>query len=266
MITFLKTTLSIIKRFWATGFYSELEYKFNLYIEIIAVLANLTGSIFILSLFYSEEARLGGWSWYESLIVLGFYTILEGITTSLLQPNLSKIVQHVQHGTLDFVLLKPVDSQLWLSVRMFSPWGIPSLFSGTAVIIFSIYRSSLAVNIQSFLLSFLMLFTSLVILYSLWFILATTSIWFVRVWNATEVLRSILVAGRYPISSYPYALRIFFTFFLPIAFLTTVPAEALTSRSSSIIILISITLAALFFITSRLFWLYALRFYSSASS
>ena len=40
--------------------------------------------------------------------------------------------------------------------------------------------------------------SSIIILYSLWFLISTTSIWFVRVWNANEVLRSILVTGRYP--------------------------------------------------------------------
>jgi ABC-2 type transport system permease protein len=34
-------------------------------------------------------------------VVLGIYTLLDGFTTCLLQPNLSRIVNHVQTGTLD---------------------------------------------------------------------------------------------------------------------------------------------------------------------
>ena len=87
-----------------------------------------------------------------------------------------------------------------------------------------------------------MLLSSFLILYSLWFIIATTSIWFVRVWNANEVLRSTLVAGRFPICSYPIQIRKFLTFVLPIAFLTTVPAQAMLDVISIKLIITSILL------------------------
>jgi ABC-2 type transport system permease protein len=104
------------------------------------------------------------------------------------------------------------------------------------------------------------------ILYSLWFFLAGLSIWFVKVWNATEVLRYTLVAGRYPISAYPPALRVVFTLVLPVAFLTTVPAEALLGRASTAWALGSLAAAAISLVGTRLFWQFALRHYTSASS
>ena len=212
MLKSFRKNIYIISHFWSAGISSELEYKFNLIVELVAVLGNLIGSLFVLSLFYSPDTNLGGWTWNDAIAVLGAYTFLEGVTTSFLQPNLSKIVNHIQYGTLDFVLIKPIDSQLWLSVRMFSPWGFPSLFTGIILIAFSLINSSFVVSIHFIILGLIMLISSMLILYSLWFLLATTSIWFVRVWNATEVLRSILVAGRYPVSAYPYALRVVFTF------------------------------------------------------
>jgi ABC-2 type transport system permease protein len=96
--------------------------------------------------------------------------------------------------------------------------------------------------------------------------LAALSIWFVKVWNATEVLRYTLVAGRYPVSAYPPALRLLFTFVLPVAFLTTVPAEALLGRGSALWAAGSLLAAALCLAGSRLLWRYAQRFYTSASS
>jgi ABC-2 type transport system permease protein len=116
------------------------------------------------------------------------------------------------------------------------------------------------------LLPLALLLAALVILYSLWFVLAALSIWFVKVWNATEVLRYTLVAGRYPVSAYPPALRLLFTFVLPVAFLTTVPAEALLGRGSALWAIGSLLVAALSFAGSRLLWRFAQRHYTSASS
>jgi ABC-2 type transport system permease protein len=104
------------------------------------------------------------------------------------------------------------------------------------------------------------------ILYSLWFLLAATSIWFVKTWNATEVLRAVLAAGRYPVSAYPPGLRAFFTLVVPITFLTTVPAEALLGRSSGSWLALSLAVAAGCLLACRSFWRFALRFYTSASS
>ena len=122
-------TLAMLLQFWRSSLESESEYQLNLVLECLSVLGNLAGSLFVLSLLFSGQSTLGGWTWNEALIVLGLYTLLDGFTSCLLQPNLSKIVNHVQQGTLDFVLLKPVDSQLWLSLRCFSPLG-RSRFAG----------------------------------------------------------------------------------------------------------------------------------------
>jgi len=105
-----------------------------------------------------------------------------------------------------------------------------------------------------------------IILYSVWFLIAASSIWFVKTWNATEVLRALLAAGRYPISAYPVILRFIFTLVLPVAFLTTFPAEAILGELKFNILFSGLILSSLFFIFSRLFWKFALKHYTSASS
>lgn len=257
--------------FWATSLSTELEYPANFWIEALSVLGNLAGSVFVLGLLFGgperqSSANLGGWSWDEALVVLGLYTVLDGFTTSLLQPNLSRIVGHVQNGSLDFVLLKPLDSQFWLSTRMISPWGLPGILAGFGLCGWAAARAGASWNPLGLLLSAALLAASAVILYSLWFVLAALSIWFVKVWNATEVLRYTLVAGRYPVSAYPQALRLVFTFVLPVAFLTTVPAEAVLGRGEPLWAVGGLAMALATFVASRWFWRYALRHYTSASS
>ena len=104
------------------------------------------------------------------------------------------------------------------------------------------------------------------ILYSLWILIAATSMWFVKTWNATEVLRALLASGRYPLQAYPAPLRLLFTLVLPVAFLTTVPADVLLGRASAPLLGLGLGLAAGFFAVARGFWQFALRHYTSASS
>lgn len=200
---------------------AELEYRFNFLIATLSSLTSLFGSLFGLFLFYRTGYNFQDWSWEEAMVVLGIFTILQGFSATFLVPNLNRIVEQVQQGTLDLILLKPISSQFWLSARIFSPWGIPDLAFGGIIIGYA--GSRLGLGISNYLVSVAPLLFGLASLYSLWFMLGATSIWFVKIYNVTEVLRGLLEAGRSPIVAYLAAYRFFFTFMMPVAFLTTIP-------------------------------------------
>lgn len=260
----MKRYLRVLGLFWSTSLAAEMEYRVNFVLAALSSLGNLGGSLFSLFLFYRTGYNFRGWSWEEALVVLGIFTLLQGFSSTFLVPNLNRIVRQVQEGTLDFVLLKPISSQFWLSARSVSPWGIPDLLSGFLLIGYAGVR--LGIGIDDYLISAVPIAFGVAILYSLWFMLGATSIWFVKIYNVTEVLRGLLEAGRYPTIAYPTAYRFFFTFIVPVAFLTTVPAEAMLGRGDVGWVLGAGVLAVVLFLASVGFWRFALRFYTSASS
>ncbi len=260
----MRRYLRVLRAFWSAALAAEMEYRANFVLAFLTSLGNLVGGVFGLFLFYRTGYTFAGWRWEEALVVLGFFTVLEGFSVFLLQPNLNRIVQHVQQGTLDFVLLKPIDSQFWLSTRTFSPWGVPDLLLGAGIIVYAGVR--LGLPVEAYLWGLVPFACSVLVLYGLWFVLAATSVWFVKIYNATEVLRSFTDAGRFPMGAYPSAYRFFFTFVIPVAFLTTVPAEALLGRGEGGWIIGAALLAAGLFGFARVFWRFALRYYTSASS
>jgi ABC-2 type transport system permease protein len=256
--------LNIIKIFWRTAIAGELEYRLNFVFAALSSLGGLAGSLFSLFLFYRKGYKFEGWRWQEALIVVGIFTFLEGFSSTFLASNLNRIVRHVQNGTLDFVLLKPISSQFWLSFNSFSLWGVPDMLFGLFIIFYA--GSLLGVGISDYFLGAIPLIFGVVIMYSLWFILGATSIWFTKIYNITEVLRGLLAAGRFPIGAYPATYRFFFTFVIPVTFLTTVPAETLLGRGDPLWIASGGCLAVALLILSNHVWRFALRFYTSASS
>ena len=256
--------LNLIQLFWRTAIAAELEYRLNFLFAALSSLGGLAGSLFSLFLFYRKGYNFQGWTWQEALIIVGIFTFLEGFSSTFLASNLNRIVKHVQDGTLDFVLLKPINSQFWLSFHSFSLWGVPDMLFGLVIILYA--GNLLQIGIGAYLLSAIPILFGVIIIYSLWFILGATSIWFTKIYNITEVLRGLLAAGRFPIGAYPPAYRFFFTFVVPVAFLTTVPAEALLGRGNPVWIAGGGCLAVALLLLSSYFWRFALRFYTSASS
>lgn len=256
--------VKVLRLFWTTAIAAEMEYRANFLIATLSSMGSLAGSLFGIFLFYRAGYDFRGWSWDESLLVLAAFTLLQSFAGTVLSPNLNRIVNHVQQGTLDFVLLKPINSQFWLSFRTVSPWGLPDLLFGLFILFYAGNR--LGLGWTNYLSAIAPLGLGFVMLYSLWFMLGATSIWFVKIYNVTEVLRSLLEAGRFPLSAYPAIYRVFFTFIIPVAFLTTVPAEAALGRSHLSWLLGAGVLAIALLLVSRSFWRFALRFYTSASS
>ena len=113
----LRKYLKVYKKFFHTSLASELEYKTNILVDLITAILSLIGSIFLLTIFFQNNGYLGGWKFEQALIIQGIYTILNGITNTWFNPNLTEIVKYIREGTLDFVLLKPIDSQFFISLK-----------------------------------------------------------------------------------------------------------------------------------------------------
>jgi ABC-2 type transport system permease protein len=260
----MKRYWRVLQLFWATAIAAELEYRINFFLAALSSLGALVGNLVGLSLFYQGGYTFEGWQWEESLVVMGVFTLLQGFSSTFLSPNLNRIVRHIQQGTLDFVLLKPINSQFWLSTHTLSPWGMTDLVFGMCLVLYA--GAKLGLDLSNYLAGMVPLLLGAMILYSLWFMLGATSIWFVKIYNVTEVLRSLTEAGRFPIVAYPVAYRFFFTFVVPVTFLTTVPAEAILGRGNPIWTIAAAGLATFLLFASHQVWQFALRFYTSASS
>lgn len=258
--------LRTLRLFWSASLAAEMEYRSNFVFAAMSSLASLAGTLFVLWSLMRSGYTMNGWPFDRALVVVGVYTVLDGITQTLLSPNRQQVSELVRDGTLDFILLKPMDSQFWLSTRKLSVWGLPNIVLGFALIVFAGLRLEPAATVADFALLLPPLFVGLAILYALGYLLSTLTIWFTKLYNITIAMQALLEAGRYPIPAYPTAHRIFFTFILPVAFMTTVPAQALMGEAAWTALGAAIATAAVLFILSRLFWRYALRYYTSASS
>ena len=85
----LSKYFKVYTKFLYTSLASELEYKTNIIIDLITANLSLIGSIFLLSIFFQNTADLGGWNFDQALIIQGIYTILNGITNTWFNPNLT---------------------------------------------------------------------------------------------------------------------------------------------------------------------------------
>ena len=85
----IKKYIKVSSKFLYTSMASELEYKTNIIIDMLTGILSLIGSIFLLSIFFLNTEKISGWKFEEALIIQAIYTILNGITNTWFNPNLT---------------------------------------------------------------------------------------------------------------------------------------------------------------------------------
>jgi hypothetical protein len=82
---------------------------------------------------FGVRRTVAGWSFPESMVVVGWFTLLHAVLEGAVSPSLTAVVEHVRHGTLDFFLLKPADAQFLVSTAKIEPWHVVDVFGALAI-------------------------------------------------------------------------------------------------------------------------------------
>ncbi len=248
------------------GAINELQYRANLALQLLQSAIGLATSLLGLGIVFSKTDTLAGWRPAELLAIVGVYFLVGGITQLVVQPSLSRFMEDVRLGTLDFTLTKPVDAQFLASIRQVEIWKGIDVLLGIATLGLALMRLGAQTRPLQAVAFAVALLAGATIVYSFLLILATISFWFVRVQNIFNIFQSMYEAGRWPIGIYPPWLRAALTFVVPVGFAITVPTEGLVGRLTWPTLLGAVALAVALPLLARRFWIVGVRHYSGASA
>jgi ABC-2 type transport system permease protein len=213
-----------------------------------------------------NRPAVAGWTYEQALVVVGWFTMLKGVLDGAVNPSLVLVVEHIRKGTLDFVLMKPADAQFLVSTARFEPWRAIDLFAGVGILVWTFRLMGTAPSLAAIAVSTLLLAVAVTVLYSMWIAVIAAAFWVVRLDNLSYLMSSLFDFGRWPVSIFKGAVRLFFTFVVPIALMTTYPAEALLGRLEPARAWLGIGGALVFALTGRFVFTRAIGRYTSASS
>ena len=126
--------------FLKLGVLNELQYRVNFFVSLLQAAIALVTGLVVLSLVYSHTEELNGWSKSELLCVLGVQILMGGAIRTYIQPNMTRLIEDVRDGKLDFALTKPQDAQVLVSVREVRIWSAVDIVSGFVVLAVGLSR------------------------------------------------------------------------------------------------------------------------------
>lgn len=242
------------------------QYRYDFLIDGAISLFWTATALVPLFVVFDRRESIAGWSEGEALLVVGWFTLLQGVLEGAINPSLTTVVEHIRKGTLDFVLLKPADAQFLVSTSKFLPWRVTSIFAAIAIFVWGFQKIGSPPDWTNIAVAALLFFTSVLLLYSLWILTVSAAFYVVKIDNLTYLFTSIFDAARWPSSVFPVGLRFVFTFVLPLALMTTFPARAMLGRLTLVEIFIPLAGAIVFSVIARFVWTRSISRYTSASS
>ncbi len=258
--------LKLFTVFFRTSIQTDIEYRADFFTRILASLLGLLTTVGGLSVTFQYTSAIKGWSFPQVLVLVAVYYLMDGLIETFIAPNMRQIMSQVRDGTLDFVLLKPVSPQFLATFRTVNVWRLANVAVGVGLTAYTVGRLSLTVGAAQALNFAVTLCAGAVVVYSLWLCLVTITFWATRIDNIEQIVWQAFEAGRYPIEIYPAWLRGALSYLIPITFIITVPAQALTGRVGTEFVGVSLGVAFLAFYAASSFWRFGLKHYTGASA
>ena len=250
---------------WRAAVSTELEYRVDFWSKVALSAFWTAWAAIGVSVFFRFTGDVAGWSYAEVLVVVGLFFALNGLRQALLEPNLDRMADHVRLGTLDFLLTKPVDAQLLVSLRQLNATSLVDVPLGLALVGVGLWLEGSAPSIPSLGAFVVCIAVAVVLLWATSVALMALAVRLVGAEDLGVVSFSAVELSRFPVQAYRDPLQAVLTV-IPVAFLTTVPAQALLGRLDPWLLLIGPAVAVVGVALATLAWRGALAGYTGASA
>lgn len=259
--------LDIYGALWKNSVVREMGFKSNFILWIFVELLWFALQITFISVIYSHTDRIGDWTRWQVVMLVGASHFIQQIFTALFLTNCVEISEHIRTGRLDFMLLLPINARFIVSFRKVDLGGFVNAASAIAVIAYCARQLDLHPTVTQIIGFLLLCGIGIMVHYSLLFLLSCVSFWTVRAQGIVWGYYNLFNISRLPDSAFQGFFKVLFTYALPMLLIANVPAKVLLARlNSTLDLVLLLVLTVVCFLVSEALWRYSLRHYTSASS
>jgi ABC-2 type transport system permease protein len=268
-------------RVWTTflrnALVREMMFRGNFLINVITRAFWFCAQITLFEIIYRNVDTINDWTRPQYFAFMATGMLINSIIEALFMPNCANFSEMIRTGNLDFVLVKPIDTQFLISCEKMELAMINQSFLAVGLLTYSLFQIGEPISVMQVAAYIGFVVVGVAFFYSLMIAMASTSIWLTRNQGLYDFWFYITVFARYPRSIYngvdasrlefSEMLQGTFTYAVPILLVVTVPARIIAKGLSDwhypVIGLASSTVGL---ILSRMLFKWSLRSYRSSGS
>ncbi|MGI2031222.1 ABC transporter permease [Rhizobium panacihumi] len=209
---------------------TRLQYRANLVIGWVAQAfgyASTYGTIWIIA---SRFEKIGGWTWPEIALMLGFHTLAYSLGALFTLVQLRAMEELVRHGTYDTLLVRPVSPWAFL---VFSGINIEyggHVSLGIGMIVWALFQLGLDWSVVTVLQFALSLVSAALLSGAMLTAIAALALVLTRSRYLFGLYFDFLEMSRYPLAIFAMPLQFLLLSIVPLGFMGYVPVAALLGK------------------------------------
>lgn len=262
-----KKHLYIYWLFLKNSLIAQMEYRANFITGILMEFGYLIAKILYVIVIFRSGKEINGLSPDAILLFIGTFVMITGFYAGLFMMNFYELRGHIQSGSMDLLITKPVSLQFLLTLRR-SDAGLLAidLLGGAIMVGIGWSRLAIPFNLINALGFLGFMLSGAMVGYAIFLLPSIFSFWFVNTSAIAEVTDSFWDFNNVPMMVYNRLIQRIGVFVLPIFVVTNFPALFVLGKMNTLYIAWGIVVPFLLLGLIRLFWNCAVRNYTSASS
>tara|TARA_Y100000817_G_scaffold310291_2_gene300703 strand:- start:1108 stop:1902 length:795 start_codon:yes stop_codon:yes gene_type:complete len=245
----------------------DMEFKMNFIFEIFIDAIYYGSLFFFFKIIFQFTDSLGDFNQDAIIIFLIILYLADSLYVFFLGGNVFEVNNKVKTGDLDFILLKPINSQFFISTRYVNTYALISMFILSLLLVKLTYEYHNHTFIfANYLVCSISLILGMFIFYSVEFLIASLVFWYRNFSYAGWLAGELIKYSRRPDSIYKKWFRKALFSIFPMAMITSVPARFLIFGFNLKLFIAQLFIACIFLWLTTIVWNLGLKRYESASS
>ena len=269
MTKFLKEMWLIYKLNFKLDLKSLIAYPATTWFAAMTIPLWSLIQIMFIETIYGQVDNFLGYTRYENYVLFGTWKLVQSLGTIFFMIQLEELTERIRGNdswSLDMMLLKPIDSQIFATMGRYWFGSISSVMVGIAMIGYGFVHEPHTVGLMNILTYMTSAALGVFLFYLLYLFIQTWLFWVEYLQVGEELWFTIQDMGQYPRRLYQGGAGVLLNIVLPITLAAGVPVEFLYGKIPPIQLGIYVLIIGSLFYLTRKFWQYSIKKYSSFSS
>ncbi len=260
----------ILVRFFKNSLIREMTFRGHFIVNVASEIGWVAMMLIFIKVIFANTPDVRGWTESQYLFLMGTHMLVTSIFEAFFFGNCWRISELVRTGHLDFVLVRPANTQFLLSLERINYPALANVPVGLGLCGYSLLEIGQAVSAGQVSLFALLIVASVAILYALLFTFAIMSVWLIRQTGVDHLWFYAVSLARYPAEIYRHfaggTLWFVLVFVFPVLMVSNLPANVMVRAfEPTMVAYILVVAVVLVYLSTRVCHI-ALSWYRSASS
>jgi len=261
--------LHYLKIWLATARYSlvrTMMFRFDFFLWSLVELFWMSVNVLLISVIYRHTSSIAGWNKYEMLLLVGTSLLIQRFLMGFFWSSIFEMSRNIRTGHFDFFLAQPGNVMFMATTRKLDLDGLINSVVAMAIVAYSAHQLHLHPNAGDIALYALMVFSGLIIHYSILVMSMALAFWITSAQGVEGSYFTLMEFSRLPREAFKGIGNLLFVWLLPVVVVSNAPARTLLHGFNASWCVWIFAVAAAWFGAAVFVFNRGLRRYSSASS